>query len=80
MGTAWPLDCSHVAGAAQHNQPPSVSYLHYTPPVFLIPYPAIMKKLNWGILATGNIARTFSRAVRLTTNGELLAVASRSQE
>lgn len=36
--------------------------------------------LNWGLLATGRIAATFAHAVKLTTNGTLYAVGSRSQE
>ena len=36
--------------------------------------------LRWGILATGNIARTFAKAVPSSQNGILQAVASRSAE
>lgn len=36
-------------------------------------------KLRWGILSTGNIARTFAAGVRRSSTGSLVAVASRSQ-
>lgn len=36
--------------------------------------------LNWGILATGRIAGTFARALKLSKQGKLIAVASRTQE
>ncbi len=36
--------------------------------------------LNWGILATGAIARTFAKGVAKSKYGKLAAVASRSQE
>jgi len=39
-----------------------------------------MPKLNWGILATGNIARAFARGVAHSRTGKLIAVGSRSQE
>ena len=39
-----------------------------------------MSKLKWGILGTGNIARTFAKGVQESQNGELVAVGSRSQE
>jgi predicted dehydrogenase len=38
------------------------------------------KTLNWGILATGNIANTFARALKLSTTGKLVAAGSRTQE
>jgi predicted dehydrogenase len=37
-----------------------------------------MRKLRWGILGTGNIARQFSAGVRESGRGELAAVGSRS--
>lgn len=36
-----------------------------------------MKKLRWGILSTGNIARRLAKALQTSTTGELVAVASR---
>ncbi len=39
-----------------------------------------MRTLRWGILATGSIAKQFAAALRLTTSGDLCAVASRSLE
>ncbi len=36
-------------------------------------------KLHWGILSTGNIARTFAAGVRHSTTGVLVAVGSRTQ-
>ncbi len=36
--------------------------------------------LRWGILGTGNIAKTFARGVRASQTGALVAVGSRSQE
>ncbi len=39
-----------------------------------------MRKLKWGILATGSIARTFARALKQASNGELFAVGSRSEQ
>lgn len=38
------------------------------------------RKLRWGILSTGNIARTFARALAVSETGELTSVASRSPE
>lgn len=38
------------------------------------------EKLRWGLLGTGAIATAFARGLKTTRNGELLAVASRSQE
>ncbi len=38
------------------------------------------EKLQWGIIATGNIAAAFARALKHTRRGELLAVASRTQD
>jgi len=38
------------------------------------------KKLQWGIIATGNIADRFAEGLALSKTGELLAVGSRSQE
>ena len=38
------------------------------------------QKLQWGIIATGNIAAAFARALKHARRGELLAVASRNQE
>lgn len=38
------------------------------------------KSLRWGILSTGNIARTFARAVPKSQSGTLWAVASRTPE
>ncbi len=37
-------------------------------------------KLKWGVLGTGNIARTFAKGVRASKSGELVAVGSRTQE
>ena len=37
-------------------------------------------KLAWGIIGTGNIAKTFARGLAPSTTGELLAVGSRNQE
>ncbi|HET6387426.1 MAG TPA: Gfo/Idh/MocA family oxidoreductase [Armatimonadota bacterium] len=39
-----------------------------------------MDQLNWGILGTGNIARTFAKAVQNSETGVLTAVGSRTQE
>lgn len=39
-----------------------------------------MTQLKWGILGTGNIARKFADAVRVSTTGTLVAVGSRSQD
>lgn len=39
-----------------------------------------MKKLRWGILSTGNIARQFAKGLKESQTGELVAVASRSME
>ncbi len=36
------------------------------------------RKLRWGIIGTGKIARTFARALSQSESGELVAVASRS--
>ncbi|HEX8521846.1 MAG TPA: aldo/keto reductase [Tepidisphaeraceae bacterium] len=38
------------------------------------------KQLKWGILATGNIAGTFAKALPHSKTGKLVAVGSRSQE
>jgi predicted dehydrogenase/aryl-alcohol dehydrogenase-like predicted oxidoreductase len=38
------------------------------------------EKLNWGILGTGNIAKTFARGVAGSQLGTLVAVGSRTQE
>lgn len=38
------------------------------------------KPIRWGVLATGNIANTFTRAVKFTGNSIAHAVASRSQQ
>ncbi len=38
----------------------------------------ISKRINWGILGTGNIARIFAKGIADSTTGDLLAVASRS--
>ena len=38
-----------------------------------------MKKLNWGILGTGMIARALAKAINESQTGTLLAVGSRSQ-
>ena len=38
------------------------------------------RKLRWGILSTGNIARTLARALAQSSTGELVAVASRTPE
>jgi predicted dehydrogenase len=38
------------------------------------------RKLRWGIIGTGKIARTFARALAASESGELVAVASRSAE
>lgn len=37
-----------------------------------------MKKINWGIVGTGNIAHSFARDFIYVTHGKLVAVASRS--
>lgn len=37
-------------------------------------------KLQWGIIGTGNIAKAFALGLKGSTTGELLAIASRSQE
>ena len=39
-----------------------------------------MTSLKWGVLGTGNIARTFAKGVQQSKSGELVAVGSRSQE
>jgi D-xylose 1-dehydrogenase (NADP+, D-xylono-1,5-lactone-forming) len=39
-----------------------------------------MKKLRWGIIGTGNIAKQFADGVKKSDRGELAAVASRSAE
>jgi D-xylose 1-dehydrogenase (NADP+, D-xylono-1,5-lactone-forming) len=39
---------------------------------------SMSRKLHWGILGTGNIARQFAAGVRASQRGELTAVASRS--
>ena len=39
-----------------------------------------MTKLRWGILSTGNIAKTFAKALPRAERGELVAVASRSKD
>ncbi len=38
------------------------------------------RKLRWGILGTGKIARTFARSLAQSQSGELVAVASRTSE
>jgi predicted dehydrogenase/aryl-alcohol dehydrogenase-like predicted oxidoreductase len=38
-----------------------------------------MKKLKWGIVSTGSIARTLANAIKQSNTGELWAVASRKQ-
>ena len=40
----------------------------------------IGRKLRWGIISTGKIARTFARALAVSESGELTAVASRTTE
>jgi len=40
----------------------------------------VADKVNWGILGTGNIARTLAKAINESKTGRLLAVASRTQE
>ena len=35
---------------------------------------------NWGILGTGNIAKTFASAIKETDRSTLLAVGSRSKD
>lgn len=37
-------------------------------------------KLAWGIIGTGNIARTFAKGLAASATGELLAIGSRTQE
>lgn len=37
-----------------------------------------MKKIRWGILGTGRIAHSFAQDLRFVTNGELVAVGSRT--
>ncbi|MCM8768461.1 MAG: Gfo/Idh/MocA family oxidoreductase, partial [Candidatus Omnitrophica bacterium] len=39
-----------------------------------------MEKLKWGIISTGRIAGVFARGIQHSEKGELLAVASRTQE
>ena len=39
-----------------------------------------MSKIKWGILAPGNIAKSFAKGVQASATGELVAVGSRSQE
>lgn len=39
-----------------------------------------MKKLQWGIISTGNIARRFATDIQFCDNAEVRAVASRSRE
>ena len=39
-----------------------------------------MRKINWGIIAAGSIAETFAAALAGSSTGQLLAVASRTQE
>ncbi|MFI3206053.1 MAG: Gfo/Idh/MocA family oxidoreductase [Clostridia bacterium] len=39
-----------------------------------------MKKVKFGIIGAGNIAKTFAKAVPLTNNSEIIAVASRTLE
>ena len=39
-----------------------------------------MAKLKWGILATGNIAKTFANGVKHSKTGKLVAVGSRTSE
>ncbi len=38
----------------------------------------MMKKINWGILGTGNIAKTFATALEATEDSEIIAVGSRT--
>ena len=40
----------------------------------------ISKKINWGIIGTGRIARAFAEGLPFTGNGRLAAVASRTKE
>jgi predicted dehydrogenase len=40
----------------------------------------IQKKLNWGILGTGSIARVFASGIKGSTTGKLYAIASRSKD
>src|SRR5688572_16104526 len=42
--------------------------------------PSMSQTLNWGILATGTIAKTFARGVQGSRTGRLVAVGSRSVE
>ena len=39
-----------------------------------------MNKVRWGLLSTANINRRLIPAIRASTRGELVAVASRTQE
>jgi predicted dehydrogenase len=39
-----------------------------------------MQSFNWGVIGPGNIANTFAKAIASSKKGEILAVASRSQE
>ncbi len=39
-----------------------------------------MKKLNWGIIGTGSIAKAFARGLQQSSTGCLLAIGSRAQE
>src|SRR4051812_5242983 len=38
------------------------------------------RKLRWGIISTGKIARTFARALAQSDSGELVSVASRTPQ
>lgn len=39
-----------------------------------------MSKLSWGIISAGNISKAFARGVGASESGQLLAIASRTQE
>jgi predicted dehydrogenase len=49
-------------------------------PVSRVPDPETAPSLNWGVVAPGNIARMFSRALRASTRQRVVAVGSRSIE
>ncbi|CAN5562639.1 Gfo/Idh/MocA family oxidoreductase [soil metagenome] len=48
--------------------------------VLVVFFLAMADQLNWGILATGGIARQFAAGLKVSKTGTLVAVGSRSQE